>query len=82
VQAAEVGVADREIAVGVLAGREQVAVAGAVHRLDAVLLLLDGHQEHVVAEGVVVARGLPQLGLVDEGRDDLGVAVARVEACG
>jgi hypothetical protein len=81
-QPAEVGVADRQIAVGVLPGVEEVAVPGAVHRLDAVLLLVDLHQEHVVVEGVVVARRLPQLGLVDERGDDLGVAVAAIEAAG
>ena len=79
VQAAEVRVADGKVAVGMLARREEVAVAGAVHRLDAVFLVLDRHEEHVVAEGVVVAGRLPELRLVDEGRDHLGVAVARVE---
>jgi hypothetical protein len=63
----------------VLPRREEVAVPGAVHRLDAELLLLEADEEHVVLEELVVARRLVELGAVDERRDDLGVAVAGVE---
>src|SRR5262249_47516887 len=79
-QPAEVGVADREIPVRVLAGGVEVAVPRAVHRLHAVLVLVERHEEHVVPEGVVVPRRLPELGLVDERGYHLGVALAPVEA--
>ena len=79
VQAREVGVANRQVAVRLLALAEEVHVARAVHRLHAVFFLVGAQKEHVVAVAVVVTRGLEDLGLVDERGDDLGVAVAPVE---
>ena len=43
----------------------------AVHRLEPELLLLHFEPEHVLSVVIPVARGLPQLGVVDVGRDDL-----------
>jgi hypothetical protein len=51
--------------------REHEAVTRAVHRLEAVLFLLDVEGKHVLLVVGGVARGLPQVEIVDVGRDDL-----------
>lgn len=47
------------------------AVSGAIHRLQAVLLLLNLKGEHVFSVMSPVARGLPEIRLVNIGADDL-----------
>ena len=80
VQAREFRVAHRQLAVRVLATVEELTVPRAVHGLEAELLaLVPFHQEHVVAEQLVVSRGLEQLRAEDLRRDHLQVAVAGVE---
>ena len=77
-QPAEVGKANRQIAVGIFARGEQIAMTRTVHRLHAVLAVVHVHQEHIVMERLVVSRRLPQIGLVDQRRHHLGVTVAAV----
>ncbi len=56
-------------------------MAGAVHRLDGVgVLVVDRDLEHVLAELLPVARGDPERLVVDQRRLDLGVAAASVLA--
>ena len=74
VQKARLEVAHRQLAIGVAAGPEQLAVAGAVHRLDAHVAALDLEGEHVLPELVPVTGGPPQLGVIYLGRLDLRVA--------
>jgi hypothetical protein len=80
VQARELGEAQRQLAVGALAQPEHVAVAWAVHGLDAELLALvgAGEPEHVVVELVVMARALEQLRAQQQRGHHLLVAVLRV----
>ncbi len=80
-QRRRLGVADREVAVAAQRAPEQEHVPGAVHRLDAVhLVVLERDQEHALAELLPVARGLPQCLVVDERRLHLEVAALRVLA--
>src|SRR5262249_7732851 len=79
-QATKVGIADREVTIGMLVRGKEVAVTWAVHRLDAVLLIVDLHEKHIVVEGVVVPRSLPQVSLIDKRGDDLRVAVTTIQA--
>jgi hypothetical protein len=61
VAGAELGHAQRQVAVGLLALIEDLHVARAVHRLQAELLALDRlADEHIGAVLVPVARGLPE----------------------
>mmetsp|Transcript_36162 Transcript_36162/g.70286 ORF Transcript_36162/g.70286 Transcript_36162/m.70286 type:complete len:649 (+) Transcript_36162:65-2011(+) len=79
VQHAEVGEAHREVLVRAGLVLEHQAVAGAVHGLHAVLVLVDRlEQEHVLAVVLVVPRGLPQVAVVDVGRDHLREAALAV----
>src|SRR5262245_2991499 len=58
---AELGHPIRQFPVGPQAVLEDLDVAGAVHRLDGELALVLGHRgEHVFAEGLPMAGGLPQ----------------------
>ena len=77
VDVAELGVADRQLAVGVPAAAVDQAGARAVHRLDREALLVDLREVHVLAVVVPVAAGLPELGLEDRRRLDLGVVHVR-----
>jgi hypothetical protein len=79
VQAAEVGEADRELAVAAAGLAEQHAVPGAVHRLHAELPLVDRAREHVVLVVLVVTGGVEQLHVEDLRGDDLLVAVLAVQ---
>src|ERR1051326_3624660 len=78
VQPREVGQADRQGAVRAALHRVDLRVAGAVHRLERVLLLLDLGEEHVLFVVVVVAADLEQLRVPHQRRDDFAVAVAAV----
>ena len=64
----------REVFVRTCGLVEHYAVPGTVHRLQAESLLLDADLEHVLCVVVPVARGLPQLGVVDVWTDHLGEA--------
>ena len=75
VQPGEIGVPDGQIAVGMVARRVHEAVAGTVHRLGRVFPVVGVNGEHLVPEMLVVARGLPQVGVVDQRRDDLVVPI-------
>ena len=74
VQQPGLGVAHRQVAVGPLLQPEQVAVAGAVHRLERHRAVLGLGDEHVLAVLAPVPGGLPQLGVVELRGLDLGVA--------
>ena len=80
VQPAEIGEAHRQVAVRPVLHLEDQVVAGAVHRLDAELPLLDVREKHVLAVVRVVARSLEELHVEDLGRDDLFVAAPPVFA--
>jgi predicted TIM-barrel fold metal-dependent hydrolase len=76
VAGAELGHAQRQVAVALLAVVEDLHVARAVHRLDGQDLALDRlAREHVLAELLPVAGALPQLAVQHLGRLDLDVAV-------
>ena len=66
----KLGHADRELLVAAVARVEDEAVAGAVHRLQRPLLLLDVEHEHVVLVVLPVAGGLPEPGVEHVRRDD------------
>ena len=66
--------ADGQLAVGVRLGGVHQHAARAVHRLNAVLFVVNNGRVHVVLVVVPVARGLPQLLVHDERRGDLHVA--------
>lgn len=70
-QHSEVGHADGQVLVRPGRLVEHQAVARAVHRLQPEVLLLDLELEHAVGVVVPVARGVPQLGVVDVGADHL-----------
>ena len=74
-------VADREIAVAAQLGAEEQHVPGTVHGLDRVrVVLVDGDDEHVLAELRPVARRLPERLVVDDRRPHLRVSAAGVLA--
>ena len=79
VDGAELADPHRQIAVAAHVVVEDQHVAGAVHRLDGVLVdlafaLVDVEEVHVLAVEVVVPADLPDVGLVDVRRDGLFVA--------
>ena len=74
VQQARLGVAHRQVAVGVPGQRVELAVAGAVHRLDRDRPAFGLGDEHVLAVLVPVPGGLPQRAVVELWGLDLGVA--------
>ena len=78
-QAAEVGVADRQVAVRPQPGPVDQAVARTVHRLHRVLPVIDLGEEHVLPVVVPVARAAPQVDVEDLRRAYLVEAVAPVE---
>ena len=81
VERRRLGVAQRQLAVAPQLAAEEEHVAGAVHRLDRVgVLVVDRDLEHVLAELLPVARGDPERLVVDQRRLHLGVAAARVLA--
>ena len=80
VQASEVGVAYRQLAVGVEVRGVQERGGRAVHRLDGELLLVRVGEVHVLVVVVVVAGALPEGGVEHLRGDDLLVAVTFVEA--
>ena len=83
---AELGQAQRQVAVALQAVLEDLDVAGAVHRLDRepalVLGLVAGRlrREHVLAVPVPVAGGLPQQLVEDLRRVDLAVVAGQAPA--
>ena len=66
--------ANGQLAIGVRLGGVHQHAARAVHRLNAVLFVVDDGGVHVVLVVVPVTRGLPQLLVHDERRGDLHVA--------
>jgi hypothetical protein len=80
VEAACLRETERELAVTPRRVRVHEAVPGTVHGLDPVLARLGLDEEHVVAELFPVARGPPQLVVVNERRPDLDVAAGPVLA--
>ena len=80
-QPAELGPADREVSVGSLSGREEVAMARAVHGLHAEFLFVVGTLKpvHIVVKFFVMARALEKLAAEELGRDDLFVAITGIE---
>jgi hypothetical protein len=75
VAGAELGHAQRQLAIALLADVEDLDVAGAVHRLDGQDLALGAlAHEHGVAELLGVARLLPQALVEDLRRLDLAIA--------
>ncbi len=72
-QEPRLGVAHRQVAVGVARHRVEDAVTRAVHRLERERPLLVGGHEHVVAVLVPVPGDPPQLRVVELRRLDLGV---------
>ena len=78
-QPAEIRISDRQIAVRVQRLAIHDGVRRAVHRLDAILLLIDLEHVHAVYVVVVMPRSLEQVGLEHLRRDDLVVTVAAVE---
>ena len=80
VAAAELAVADRQVAVAVQALVEHLHVAGAVHRLHRVGPLLGLGEEHVVLVVVPVAGALPQLDVEDLRAAHLAVTGVAVDA--
>ena len=74
----EVGVSHGEIAIRPVARLEEQEVAGAVHRLDAELPLVDLRPVHVLVVVLVVAGELEELGVEDLRRQDFLVAALRV----
>ena len=69
---AELGVADRQIAITAQPLLEDLHVAGAVHRLDRIDALVRGlRREHVFAEFFPVARSLPKTAIHELGTVDL-----------
>ncbi len=77
-QHAKVSVSERELSPRAGSRGEHQTVAGTVHGLEGVFLLLHLELEHVLGVVLPVARGHPQLGVVDVGRDDLDEAAASV----
>ncbi len=83
VYGAELGQTHRQLLVGAGLRAVDLAVVGAVHRLEQVLLALDGGVdglERVLAVLGVVARGDVELLVADVGGDDLLVAVLLLHA--
>ena len=74
VHQADLAGADGQLAIAVWMALVHEHAARAVHRLDAVLLLVDDRGVHVVLVVIPVAGGLPQLFVHDERRGDLDVA--------
>ncbi len=68
------GQAQRQVAVRATLGAEDEARAGAVHRLERELPVVDVREVHVLAVVVVVPRSVPELDVHDVGRLDLRVA--------
>ncbi len=76
VAGAELGHAQGQVAIGLLADIEDLDVARAIHRLDRQNLFLRRFaDEHGVAELLPVARAFPQAAIEDLGRLDLHIAV-------
>ena len=82
VKHAELGEAQRHLAVGAPLGAEHEAVTWTVHGLQRVLLLLHFEHEHVLLVVLRVTADVPQLHVEDVGRGDLGVASHAVSASG
>ena len=78
VHEAGLGVADRQVAVGVALVVVERAVRRAVHGLEAHRLVLGLRDVHVLAVLVPVAGDLPQLDVVEDRRLDLAVAARGV----
>ena len=78
VHAAELGHAQRQVAVGAPSALVDEQAAGAVHRLHRVRLLVDLGEVHVLLVVVPVAAALPQLAAQDHRGADLLVAGAHV----
>src|SRR5450830_461910 len=78
VNAAELGHAQRQVAVGAPAALVDEQAAGAVHGLHGVGLLVDLGEVHVVLVVVPVAAALPELAAQDHRRADLLVTGAHV----
>ena len=78
VQVPGLGDAERQLPVAVRAQREEQAVAGAVHRLQAEVVLLDLEPEHVLLVLLPVARRDPEVGVVELRRAHLLVAALAV----
>src|SRR5450759_1683889 len=78
VNAAELGHAQRQVAVGAPAALVDEQAAGAVHGLHGVGLLIDLGEVHVVLVVVPVAAALPELAAQDHRRADLLVTGAHV----
>ena len=74
VHRADLAGADGQVAIAARLGGVHEHAAGAVHRLDAILFIVDDGGVHVVLVMVPVARGHPQLLVHDHGRGDLDVA--------
>ena len=70
----KVGHPKRQVLVGTCGLVKHDAVAGTVHRLQSESLFLNADLEHVLSIVVPMARGLPQLGVVDVWTDNLGEA--------
>ena len=66
--------ANRQLAIAMRLGRIDQHAAGAVHRLDAVLLFIDRRRVHVVLVVVPVAGGLPEVTVHDLRRGDFHIA--------
>ena len=79
VQPGEIGVPDRQVAVGMVARGVHEAVAGTVHRLGREFPVVGVDGEHLVPEMLVMAGGLPQAGFVDQRRNDFIVAVLPIQ---
>ena len=79
VQAGEVGIAQRQIAVRVFPGRIHVRVAGAIHRLDAEVAAFHLGEIDVFLVVLVMAGTLPDVDVENLRRDDLLIAVALVQ---
>ena len=79
VQRSRLCVSQRQVAIAPERAAEEQHVPRAVHRLHAVDLVVgERDQEHVLAELLPVARGLPERLVVDERRLDLHISALRV----
>ena len=70
--------AQGQVAVGVRLVLINQHAAGAVHRLDGVILAVDDSGVHVVLVVIPVAAAVPELLVEDDGRGDLHIAIALV----
>ena len=74
VAGAELGHAQRQVAIGIQPLAEDLHMAGAVHRLQGEDALLRRGREHVLAELLPMARGLPQRAVDELRRAHLDIA--------